>query len=273
MKLDIHRTSSLDVSMQFSTMYIPPYSKNMVAVPPTLSPLVRQRILSVLNDCSKNVVSRGAVAFIKNVEPILQNGPQCGLVALQMAVKAHGLPYRNMDEIFQYAKRKGYTNHGEIFSADWLADIAASLWPMLDVAVENVPSTTQMEQLVQENALLLVPYDCDKNHQPSNRGGHSAHWCLVIGFLCPVKELETIAWNTISAHTCSKATHVFCVHGKSRHIAVWNYSQLVASNLNLREALAKVIDYVIPSSDLSTLRNRCVVVRYRSNTTASNAIS
>lgn len=53
---------------------------------------------------------------------------------------------------------------------------------MLDVAVENVPSVTQMEQLVQENALLLVPYDCDKNHQPSNRGGHSAHWCLVVSF-------------------------------------------------------------------------------------------
>ncbi|VDM11256.1 unnamed protein product [Wuchereria bancrofti] len=244
-----------------------------VTILPTLSPLARRRILSVLNDCLENMESRGAVAFVRNVEPILQNGPQCGLVAVQMVAQAYGLPIRNVDEIFQYAKQKGYTNHGEMFSADWLADVAVSLWPMLDVAVENVPSTAQMEQLVQENAVLLIPYDCGKNHQPSNRGGRSAHWCLIVGFLCPIKELETVIWNEAVAHNCSKATHVFCVHGKSRHVALWNYSQLVASNFNLHEASTKVMDYVIPSSDLSTLRNRCLVVRCHRDTTAFSTIS
>ncbi|CAG9534799.1 unnamed protein product [Cercopithifilaria johnstoni] len=245
----------------------------MVTVLPTLSPLAQRRILSVLDDCPENAENRGAVAFVRNVEPILQNGPQCGLVAVQMVAQAYGLPIRNMEEIFYHAKQKGYTNYGEMFSADWLADVAVSLWPMLDVTVENIPSTIRMEQFIQENALLLIPYDCDKNHQPCNRGGHSAHWCLVIGFLCPVKELVTITWNTAIAHTCSKATHVFCIHGKSRHLAVWKYSQLVASNFNLREASRKMIDYVIPSSDLSTLRNRCLVVRCHRDTTAFNAIT
>ncbi|VDO26069.1 unnamed protein product [Onchocerca flexuosa] len=241
---------------------------------PTLSPLAQRRILSVLNDCPENVENRGgAVAFVRNVEPILQNGPQCGLVAIQMVAQAYGLPTRNIDEIFQLAKQKGYTNYGEMFSADWLADIATSLWPMLNIVVENVPSTAEMEQLIQENALLLMPYDCDKNHQPSNRRGHNAHWCLIIGFLCPVKELETVTWNATIAHTCSKVTHVFCIHGKSRHLAVWNYSQLIASNFNLREASNKLIDYVIPSSDLSTLRNLCLVVRCHHSITAFNAIS
>uniref|UniRef100_A0A0R3RR96 protein-serine/threonine phosphatase n=1 Tax=Elaeophora elaphi TaxID=1147741 RepID=A0A0R3RR96_9BILA len=243
-----------------------------VTAQPTLSPLAQRRILSVLNDCSENVESQGAIAFVRNVKPILQNGPQCSLVAVQMVAEAYDLPIRNVDEIFQYAKQKGYTNYGEMFSADWLADIMVSLWPVLDVAVKDVPSTAQMEQLVQENALLLIPYDCDKNHHPSNRGGRSAHWCLVVGFLCPVKELESVIWNTAVAHTCSKATHVFCVHGKSRHLAVWNYSQLVASNFNLREASTKMIDYVIPSSDLSTLRNRCLVVRCHRDITAFSAI-
>uniref|UniRef100_A0A8R1XY85 Actin maturation protease n=1 Tax=Onchocerca volvulus TaxID=6282 RepID=A0A8R1XY85_ONCVO len=166
-----------------------------------------------------------------------------------MVAQAYDLPTRNIDEIFQLAKQKGYTNYGEIFSG------------MLSMLIFNVPSTAEMEKLIQENALLLMPYDCDKNHQPSNRGGHNAHWCLIIGFLCPVKELETVTWNATIAHTCSKITHVFCIHGKSRHLAVWNYSQLIASNFNLREASTKLIDYVIPSNDLSTLRNRCLVVR------------
>lgn len=63
-----------------------------------------------------------------------------------------------------------------------------SLWPMLDVAVEKLPSTADMEQLVQKNALLLIPYDCDKNHEPSNQGGHSAHWCLVVSFFFKLKK-------------------------------------------------------------------------------------
>lgn len=85
--------------------------------------------------------------------------------------------------------------------------------------------------------------------------------------------METVTWNTAIAHTCSNATHVFCVHGKSRHLAVWNYSQLVASNFNLHEASTKMIDYVIPSSDLSTLRNHCVVIRYHHDIAAFSAIS
>ncbi|EJW88385.1 hypothetical protein WUBG_00710, partial [Wuchereria bancrofti] len=40
---------------------------------------------------------------------------RCGLVAVQMVAQAYGLPIRNVDEIFQYAKQKGYTNHGEMF--------------------------------------------------------------------------------------------------------------------------------------------------------------
>ncbi|MCP9262453.1 hypothetical protein DINM_005675 [Dirofilaria immitis] len=211
-----------------------------------LSPLAQRRILSVLSDCSENMNNRrGAIAFIRNVEPILQNGPQCGLVAIQMVAQAYGLPIRSMDEVFQYAKQKDTQITVKYFlvcftyAPDWLADIAISLWPMLDIVVESIPSTAKMEQLIQENALLLIPYDCDKNHQPSNREGHNAHWCLIIGFLCPVKELETLTWNTTIPHTCSKVTHVFCLHGKSRHLAVWNYSQLIASNFNLHEASKK----------------------------------
>lgn len=81
--------------------------------------------------------------------------------------------------------------------ADWLADVVISLWPMLDVVVENIPSTAQMEQLVQENALLLIPYDCDKNHQPSNRGGRSAHWCLVVSFKIKKKLIQIKEKNEI----------------------------------------------------------------------------
>lgn len=33
-----------------------------------------------------------------------------------MVAQAYDLPTRNIDEIFQLAKQKGYTNYGEIFS-------------------------------------------------------------------------------------------------------------------------------------------------------------
>ncbi|VDM98381.1 unnamed protein product [Thelazia callipaeda] len=180
-----------------------------------------------------------------------------------MIVDACKLPGPNLDEILKIAKQKGYTKYGEMFSADWLADIVISLCPTLDVEVQNLPSATQMEHLIQESAYLLIPYDCDKNHEPSFFAGHSAHWCVVVGFFCPVSGMVTTTWNTMTDHICSKDTLVFCVHGKSRHLAVWNYSQLIASNLNIREATNRVDDFVIPSTDLSTLRNRCLVIRHR----------
>lgn len=47
-----------------------------VNVLPNLSPLAQRRIHSVLNDYVENVKGQGAVAFLRNVEPILQSGPQ-----------------------------------------------------------------------------------------------------------------------------------------------------------------------------------------------------
>lgn len=240
-----------------------------------LSPLTQRRINCILSDNCEDFPSRGAVAFIKDVKPVLQKGPQCGLVVLQMVAQAYGLLTRSMDEIFLVAKKKGYTNHGEIFSAFWLADLAVSLWPSMVVTVEKTPPTAQMEQLIKENAFLLIPYDCDKNHEPTQRGGKNAHWCVVVGYLCPVKELDVMVWNTTFAHACSSATHVFCRHGKSRHVAVWNYAKLVESNRNLREPAAglKGTNYMIPSNDLSTLCNQSLVVRCHSDVSVSNIAS
>ncbi|VDK58837.1 unnamed protein product [Gongylonema pulchrum] len=87
-----------------------------------------------------------------------------------------------------------------------------------------------------------------------------------VGFLCPVEEMKALWWSTSTmTHCCSSilATHVFCLHGKSHHLAVWNYEKLAASNRNLHQAvMARECNYVMPAGgDLSTLRNRCLFIR------------
>uniref|UniRef100_A0A915ARV2 Actin maturation protease n=1 Tax=Parascaris univalens TaxID=6257 RepID=A0A915ARV2_PARUN len=87
---------------------------------PILSALVEIRVDRLLEQLSTEESQCGAIAFLRDVGSILQNGPQCGLVALQMAAASFGLPSVDVQHIHRLAKERGFTNRGEMFSGELL---------------------------------------------------------------------------------------------------------------------------------------------------------
>jgi len=126
--------------------------------------------------------------FNRPSQPLLQEGPQCGLVALCMAtrmlIKDSNISTR---EIFKMATEKGYTKQGEMFSAANLADLAHSvLGRDSRVSLENIDILGDDSQVCADllaGDVLLVPYDCDFNHGPCLAEGRKAHWALLTGFV------------------------------------------------------------------------------------------
>ncbi|VDO21812.1 unnamed protein product [Heligmosomoides polygyrus] len=83
-----------------------------------LSALTRARIEEVLSRHAdpRSLSLPGAQVRILSVQPISQDGPQCGLVALSMATQLLGLEKKDVLEIYDTAKRMGLTIQGEMFS-------------------------------------------------------------------------------------------------------------------------------------------------------------
>ena len=127
-------------------------------------------------------------------------------------------------------------------------------------------------------AALLVPYDCDRNHEPCDRGGVSAHWALIAGFLLPVEsngggggEESTSRWEWWEATgkgMCADdpATPFYLVayHGKSRHPALWRHDALTRSNAQLSTVRSgdgmRQGSFCLPSEGISALRGKCLVI-------------
>lgn len=143
------------------------------------------------------------------VEPILQVGPTCGLVAASMLMQ--GQP--SAEELLQQAIELDYSNNGEMFSAKWLLAILNQNLPVSSACFRNQAnlnayiadgnlSSEYIKEKLRHHCMILVPYDSDKaNHSPCNNNGHKAHWCLVIGYLIdksdnvskPIYNLQSIS--------------------------------------------------------------------------------
>ncbi|XP_063231549.1 actin maturation protease isoform X4 [Bacillus rossius redtenbacheri] len=100
------------------------------------------------------------VSFYRYIEPVLQDGPKCGLVALSMASSctAHPLP---VDRLLREARLRGFTNHGEMFSADDMASLARDLLrPCREVEVlrQGLDDREYVVRCVSRGGVLLVPY-------------------------------------------------------------------------------------------------------------------
>ena len=125
------------------------------------------------------------------VEPILQVGPTCGLVAASMLMQ--GKP--SAGELLQQAIDLDYSNNGEMFSAKWLLTILNQNLPVSSACSKNPAnlkaylddgnlSSEYIKEKLRNHCMILVPYDSDKaNHAPCNKNGHKAHWCLIVGYL------------------------------------------------------------------------------------------
>lgn len=94
---------------------------------------------------------------LKNIPPILQEGPTCGLAALSMLADGHSI-----DELLNKARRNFYTKNGEMFSAQNLYDLLLSC--VLDGEqicarlYDGRMYSTIIKQVLQNGGCLLVPY-------------------------------------------------------------------------------------------------------------------
>ncbi|KAG4067939.1 hypothetical protein HA402_010625 [Bradysia odoriphaga] len=187
----------------------------------------------------------------KNIQPILQEGPTCGLVALSMLV--NGAP--NASDLLNLAREKLYTKNGEMFSALNLFELVKSAISD-DIGTnlklfEGKLNCHEIKQVLQSGGCLLVPYDPDFNHGPCVLNGRKAHWALIIGHLIDD----------------NNKFYVFSRHGKTRNIAIWSLKLLSESNANLNEFEQPKgypdAEFLLPMGGIGGvlgLKNKCIIV-------------
>ena len=54
------------------------------------------------------------------------------------------------------------------------------MFPDLKVKKCDFPSVEELTSQLLSGNLWLVPYDCDRNHEPAFLNGHKAHWCIIV---------------------------------------------------------------------------------------------
>jgi len=214
--------------------------------------------------------------FNHPVQPQLQEGPQCGLVAVSMASQLviQSQP-TNTDKIFEYAKEREYTKQGEMFSASNLLDLCRN-FVTLDswlCDVDSLSNTSQICADLLSGHIFIVPYDCDFSHGPCLENGKKAHWALITGFVVLSHQSEycdNIQW--LSEQNCdtdslsNKKVYLFGRQSKSLVLGVWDCEELVASNKNLKivDDKRNSDDYIIPEGGLEAgLSNQIIKLKIK----------
>ena len=90
-----------------------------------------------------------------------------------------------VSHLFDDAKKRGFTQHGELYSVDYMRRLAleniSDLRPEILKKLQWFPE--KLISALQQGALVLIPYDSDFNHSPCLKKGHKAHWALLVGFI------------------------------------------------------------------------------------------
>lgn len=117
------------------------------------------------------------------IEPILQNGPCCGLVALSMLFNGK----ISVEELLGEAQKNGFTKNGEMFSANFMFELfVKNITDEDDLNVslyDGILNKDVIKRKIEIGSVLLVPYDADVNHSPCLKKGHKAHWAIILGYL------------------------------------------------------------------------------------------
>ncbi|XP_062995857.1 actin maturation protease [Elgaria multicarinata webbii] len=206
------------------------------------------------------------------VPSLIQEGPQCGLVALWMAGALLSLPTAvSLEKIVQVALERGYTAQGEMFSAADMAKLAEGVFPCKTELLSGGLEGQSQERILRHLCTgfpVLIPYDEDSNHEPCLRRGYKAHWAIASGALLglkggfrlpPCQEDEEIPGLFHAAPAAAPLppleavaeTYLLCKQGKSCRYQLWSYAQVQGSNAQLtdfspkRAADGKV--YVVPA--------------------------
>ncbi|XP_074133659.1 actin maturation protease isoform X3 [Sminthopsis crassicaudata] len=211
------------------------------------------------------------ILFCADVPSLIQEGPQCGLVALWMAGSLLALPQDvSLERIVAVARERGYTAHGEMFSAASMARLAEEVFGcQVELLAGGLgePNQSRVLRHLISGRPLLVPYDEDFNHEPCKKSGHKAHWAVGAGVLLGVPspalspdyeedtELKGLFYPASGKPPPPlpdppEAIYLLCKQGKSWHYQLWDYQQLCESNLQLAQlAPSRTTDgrvYVVP---------------------------
>lgn len=89
-------------------------------------------------------------------QPLIQNGPQCGLIALAMASACPTNEY--VEKIFAKAQQLGYTNKGEIFSCQYMWNLAKEFLDKETKLYEGSLANDSIITFLLADGMLLVPY-------------------------------------------------------------------------------------------------------------------
>ncbi|KAI3354239.1 hypothetical protein L3Q82_018774, partial [Scortum barcoo] len=193
------------------------------------------------------------------VPSLIQDGPQCGLVALWMSAHLRQPPLSiDMETVVQTALNRGYTAQGEMFSADNMALLAEEVCgckaELLSGGLSGENAATIITHLWGRQP-VLIPYDEDYNHEPCQRSGHRAHWAVASGILLGLdqgsvsRELTepdpTLPWLHLATEESSpcpvlvhspavKEVYILAKQGKSLRYQLWSLDGVAQSNRQLR---------------------------------------
>lgn len=221
--------------------------------------------------------SFSVISKLLPVKPLLQSGPQCGLVAFCMASQLlQSIPI-GVDEAFGTAKRLKFTNEGEMFSVENMLKLSKELLSCSCRIHHNLCEGEVARLLLQGNP-ILIPYDSDRNFEPCLRGGRTAHWAVVHG-LClalPTSEVDFLRDSLTEDPQCHRILHLnddsslsdatvqdllsrsvntfaYGSQGKSRSVGLWHLDELLDSNRNLAEPGQRhdIARFVIPDGGVA----------------------
>lgn len=190
------------------------------------------------------------------VPSLIQDGPQCGLVALWMAAQLRQ-PQINieMSTVTQTAVDRGYTAQGEMFSAQNMALLAEEVCcckaELLTGGLQAENAASIIKHLWDRQP-VLIPYDEDFNHAPCTRSGQKAHWAVASGVLLGFDQgrLSTqhahpdgsLSWLHLPTDACPcpinslqpREVHILAKQGKSLRYQIWSLDCIAESNDQLR---------------------------------------
>ncbi|XP_006901011.1 PREDICTED: UPF0692 protein C19orf54 homolog [Elephantulus edwardii] len=215
------------------------------------------------------------ILFCADLPSLIQEGPQCGLVALWMAgtllAPLNSVP---LERFVQVALERGYTAQGEMFSVANMGKLAQEVLGCQAERLCGGLGGANRDRVLQHLIAgypLLIPYDEDFNHEPCQRKGYKAHWAASAGLLLGVPGVPGCGYaedpelgglfHPVPGTPCPPpplpeedspgAIYLLSKQGKSWHYQLWDYDQICKSNLQLTDfspvRAADGRSYVVPA--------------------------
>lgn len=213
------------------------------------------------------------------VPSLIQDGPQCGLVALWMAAHLRQPQLKiDMETVTQTAISRAYTAQGEMFSASNMAmlaeDVCGCKAELLTGGLKGNNAVSIIRHLWDQQP-VLIPYDEDFNHEPCQRSGHRAHWAVASGVLLGlnqgslnnnhVQRDPTLPWLYVPMDTSSpwplssselQEVYILAKQGKSLRYQIWSLDCVAQSNEQLRmmdpQRAKDGTEYVLPKGGVES---------------------